>query len=152
MSEEKHALLSASSSHKWLVCPPSARLEAQFEDRTSEYMKEGTLAHAIAEFKVRNYFFDKLAKRSYNAKLKKFEKEEYYAAEMLIHIDTYLEYIKELALQSSARPFVAVEQKIDYSMYAPERLWNGGLLNDFREYSYYNRFQIWKRCSCFSSG
>lgn len=132
MSEEKHAVLSASGSHKWLACTPSARLEEQFENKTSSYMAEGTLAHAIAEFKVRNYFFDKLTKRSYNARLKKFEKEEFYQDEMLTHTDTYLEYIKELALQNTARPFVAIEQTIDYSMYAPERLWNSRFFNDIR--------------------
>ena len=32
-----HALLSASSSHRWLNCPPSARLCENYEDRGSEY-------------------------------------------------------------------------------------------------------------------
>ena len=47
----KHALLSASGAHRWLECPPSARLEESFEDRPSDSAKEGTLAHAIAEAK-----------------------------------------------------------------------------------------------------
>ncbi|MCI9297722.1 MAG: DUF2800 domain-containing protein, partial [Lachnospiraceae bacterium] len=38
----KHALLSASSSHRWLVCPPSAKLCAEVEDMGSEYAAEGT--------------------------------------------------------------------------------------------------------------
>lgn len=142
MSEEKHALLSASSSHKWLKCTPSARLEEQFENKSSDYMKEGTLAHAIAEFKVKNYFFDKLSKKSYNARLKKFEKEEFYQTEMLAHTDTYLDYIKELALKSTSAPFVAVEQAIYYDMYAPERIWNSRLYHDLRRYSYNHRLKI----------
>ena len=121
MSEEKkHALLSASSSHKWLVCPPSAKLEEQFENKTSPYMAEGTLAHEIAEFKARNYFLGGITKRSYNAQMKKFEKEEYYDKEMQAHTDTYLEYLKGLALQTSTKPFVAIEQVVDYSKYVPE--------------------------------
>ena len=32
----KHALLSASSSHRWLNCSPSARLEQEFEDAGME--------------------------------------------------------------------------------------------------------------------
>lgn len=45
-----HALLSASSSHRWLNCTPSARLSEQFkENEASEYAKEGTLAHSVAE-------------------------------------------------------------------------------------------------------
>ena len=53
--ERNHALLSASSAHRWLACTPSARLEEQFPDTTSEAAKEGTLAHELAELKVRNY-------------------------------------------------------------------------------------------------
>ena len=54
--ERDHALLSASSAHRWLKCTKSARLEEQFPDTTSEAAKEGTLAHELAELKVRNYF------------------------------------------------------------------------------------------------
>lgn len=118
--EKKHALLSASSSHRWLKCTPSARLEEQFEEETSDYAKEGTLAHEIAEFKVNNFIFETLSKRSYNAKLKKFEKEELYNPEMLTHTETYLEYIKGLMLESPIKPFSAIEQTVDYSTYAPE--------------------------------
>lgn len=121
MSEDKkHAILSASSSHKWLVCTPSARLEAQFENEPSDYMKEGTLAHEIAEFKLKNYFFGGITKRSFNAQMKKYEKEEFYDKEMQRHTDTYLEYVKNLALKSSIKPFVAIEQTIDFSNYVPE--------------------------------
>lgn len=135
MSEEKkHAVLSASSSHKWLTCTPSARLEEQFENKTSGYMAEGTLAHEIAEFKVRNYFFDKLTKRSYNTKIKKFEKQEFYNAEMLTHTDAYLEYIKGLALQTNVVPFISVEQTVDFSNYVPERFWNSRLFDDKGKY------------------
>ena len=54
--ERAHALLSASSAHRWLKCTKSARLEEQFPDTTSEAAEEGTLAHKLAELRVRNYF------------------------------------------------------------------------------------------------
>ncbi len=120
MEEKKHALLSASSSHKWLECPPSARLEEQFPNKTSEYMEEGTLAHEIAEFKVRSYFLEAISKTAYTRKLNKLKKSEFFNEEMLRHTDTYLEYIKEEAMETNTRPFIAVEQKIDYSKYVPE--------------------------------
>ena len=44
-----HALLSASGSKRWLTCTPSARLEEQFEEQTSEFAKEGTKAHELVE-------------------------------------------------------------------------------------------------------
>ena len=48
----KHALLSASSAHRWLACPPSARICAQFPDESSEYAKQGTDAHALCQYLV----------------------------------------------------------------------------------------------------
>lgn len=121
MAEEKaHAVLSASSSHKWLVCTPSARLEEKFPNKTSEYMAEGTLAHEIAEFKVRSYFLEPISKATYTRRLNKFKKEEHFDNEMLSHTDTYLEFIKGEALKTSSRPFIAVEQRVDFSKYVPE--------------------------------
>lgn len=49
MPPNRHAVLSASSSHRWLHCNPSARLELEFEDRETEAAAEGTAAHALAE-------------------------------------------------------------------------------------------------------
>ena len=48
-----HALLSASSSHRWLNCPPSARLCEGYDDKGSDFAAEGTDAHALCEFKLR---------------------------------------------------------------------------------------------------
>ena len=47
-----HALLSASSSHRWLACPPSAKLCAAHPDRASPYAQQGTDAHSLAAYKV----------------------------------------------------------------------------------------------------
>ena len=38
----KHSFLSASASHRWINCPPSARLCEEYADRPSEYAQEGT--------------------------------------------------------------------------------------------------------------
>ena len=53
MAPAKHALLSASSAHRWLHCTPSARLERDFPDRPSAAAAEGTAAHALGEYKLR---------------------------------------------------------------------------------------------------
>ena len=51
-----HAVLSASSAKRWMSCPPSARLQEQFEEKKeSIYAKEGTQAHEMAEHKLRRY-------------------------------------------------------------------------------------------------
>ena len=49
MGTKKHAVLSPSSAHRWLVCTPSARMEEAFPDESSTYAEEGALAHEYAE-------------------------------------------------------------------------------------------------------
>lgn len=60
----KHALLSASGAHRWLLCTPSAQLEQKFPASTSAYAEEGTVAHALAELTTR-YFLGELDEVSY---------------------------------------------------------------------------------------
>ena len=48
-----HAILSASSSHRWINCPPSARLTEHMSDSGSVYATEGSEAHALCEYKLR---------------------------------------------------------------------------------------------------
>lgn len=49
MANKKHAVLSPSSAHRWLVCTPSARMGEAFPDESSTYAEEGALAHEYAE-------------------------------------------------------------------------------------------------------
>ena len=53
MAPDDHALLSASGAHRRLNCPPSAILESREPDSTSEAAEQGTVAHALAEWKLR---------------------------------------------------------------------------------------------------
>lgn len=119
-SERSHAVLSASASHRWLTCTPSVRLEEQFPNTTSEYAEEGTLAHEIAELKLRKYFIEPMGQRTFNTRLNKMKKHPLFQEEMLKHTDTYLDYLKSITLSLSSVPYVAVEKRINYSAYAPE--------------------------------
>jgi len=73
-----HAVLSPSSSSRWISCPPSARLcerlEKRFGKKDSPYAREGTMAHALGELKIRNalYHFDGMD----TAKLSRMSEEE----------------------------------------------------------------------------
>lgn len=50
-----HAILSASSSERWIHCPPSVRLSEKYEDEVSPYALEGTSAHLLGEYKLKSY-------------------------------------------------------------------------------------------------
>lgn len=50
---DKHAVLSASSSHRWLECPPSALLCSTAGDTSSEFAMQGTDAHSLCEHKLK---------------------------------------------------------------------------------------------------
>lgn len=53
MPPASHAVLSASSAHRWLRCPPSALACASKPDTASEAALQGTAAHELAEWKLR---------------------------------------------------------------------------------------------------
>lgn len=48
-----HAKLSPSSAHRWLYCHGSVTLEAGLPDQSTEFSREGTAAHALAEWCLR---------------------------------------------------------------------------------------------------
>lgn len=119
--DRKHALLSASGAHRWLSCTPSAQLEQLFPDTTSEAAKEGTLAHELAELKVRNYFYTvDFGKRKLTAAVNKLKKEALWQDEMMSYTDDYLDYVKSTALAFSSTPYVAIEKRVDLTAYIPD--------------------------------
>lgn len=118
MPPAKHAVLSASSSHRWLGCTPSARLEQEFEDRESAAAAEGTAAHALAEHKLRKA----LKMRS------KKPISQYDCDEMDGHTDDYAAFVMEQyeqAKQHCHDPQVLIEQRLDYSCYVPDGFGTG---------------------------
>ena len=107
-----HALLSASSSHRWLNCPPSARLCENYEDKGSEYAAEGTSAHMLCEYKLKVALG--IRAKDPTADL------SFYNAAMEDCANGYAAYILELvemAKQSCADPVVLIEQRLDFSKY-----------------------------------
>lgn len=122
MEHEKrdHALLSASGANRWLACPPSAKLEEQFPDTTSDAAREGTLAHELAELKVRNYFYTTdFGKRKLNAAVKKLQKEDLWQDEMMGYTDQYLDYIRAVAMADRIQGTAEIEKKVDFGRWAP---------------------------------
>lgn len=120
----KHALLSASSSYRWLRCTPSARLEQQFEDEQSPYAAEGTKAHALAETLLNRLLFDMNYDES--------EAEpENYSREMSEAVSQYVDICMEKANEArkrSADAEIMVEARLDYSEWAPEGFGTGDMV------------------------
>lgn len=118
--EREHALLSASGAHRWLICTPSAKLEATLPDTTSEAAKKGTLAHEIAELKLRKVFVEPIGPRKFNAALKKFKEDPLYEPDMDTNTNAYLEYVQSIVHGYSSPPYVTIERKVDLRTYVPE--------------------------------
>lgn len=117
---EQHAVLSASSSSRWLICTAAPRFEEQFPETTSEYAEEGRLAHSICELKVLKKFTASISQKAYTTRLNKLKKEPLYNSEMDKTSDLYIEHLTERAMQFNATPYVAAEVRVDYSDYAPD--------------------------------
>jgi len=117
----KHAVLSASSSHRWMNCTQSARLELKFDDTTSSAAAEGTAAHALAEHKLR-----KALKMRSKKPLSPFDCDE-----MDEFTDAYVDFVLEqleLAKQSCSDPMVLIEQHLDFSNYVPDGFGTGDVV------------------------
>ena len=118
MPPSKHALLSASSSHRWLNCNPSARLEQEFADQETEAAAEGTAAHALAEHKLR-----KALKMRTKKPISKYDSDE-----MDAYTDGYVEFVLEQmaeAKKDCKDPLILVEQKLDFSCFVPDGFGTG---------------------------
>lgn len=114
----RHAVLSASSSHRWTKCTPAARLELEFDDNESTAAAEGSAAHALAEHKLR-----KALKMRSKKPISPFDCDE-----MDEYTDAYVDFILErleLAKQSCSDPLVLIEQRLDFSKYVPDGFGTG---------------------------
>lgn len=111
----KHAVLSASSSERWLNCPPSARLCEAYEDRGSDYAAEGTDAHSLCEFRLKQVLGIPADDPIENL--------SWYNEEMEDCAAGYAAYVSELletAKQACADPVVMIEQRVDFSRWVKE--------------------------------
>lgn len=113
---DKHAVLSASSSHRWLECPPSAWLNAVIPDKATEYAMQGTEAHALAEYKLLKLLDREAENPKENLKL--------YDAEMEECTESYAQYVAE-EISKVKNPLVLVEQHLDFSRWVPESFGTG---------------------------
>jgi len=118
-----HALLSASSSKRWLMCTPSARLEATLPDlkRSSkgiDFSAEGTLAHSLAEIRLRLYY-GQIKQDEYETEYEKIKSHEIYTQytpdernDFEANVDNYVLYVRSQIGEGDTPLF---EQRVDFS-------------------------------------
>lgn len=123
----KHALLSASGAHRWLECTPSAQLELQFPQSTSEYAEEGTAAHELCELTAR-YWLGEISEAEYENQRDELAKGKYYNAEMQECANDYAKFVAEktaTARETCEDAFTALEVRVDFSKYVKDGFGTG---------------------------
>lgn len=113
-----HAILSASSAHRWLVCTRAPRLEQEFADNSGEAAAEGSAAHALAEHKLR-----KALKQRSKRPVSKYDSDE-----METCTDDYVDFVLEIIArlkQSCSDPTILIEQRLDFSRFVPDGFGTG---------------------------
>lgn len=116
-----HAVLSASSAHRWLNCTPAPRLEEQYPDSSSDAAAEGTAAHELAEHKLRNL----------QGLPSTLTSTDWVTEEMDDYTDDYVDnVVAELdrAQKNSPAAFLAIEQRLDFSHIVPDGFGTGDAL------------------------
>ena len=113
---DSHAILSASSSHRWLMCPPSVRLSEQFlDDGGSEFAAEGTEAHELCEYRLKSAMG--IPADDPVPHLQRYNEEmEDCASGYATHVLSLVEEAK----QTCSDPKVLIEQRVDFSQWVPE--------------------------------
>ena len=118
-----HAILSASASHRWLNCPPSVRLTERIPDNGSIYAAEGSEAHALCEYKLRQL----LGMEAQNP-LDTPVGLQYYDNTMEDAATGYAAFVLELLEEirkSCPDPIVMVEQRLDFSRWVKDGFGTG---------------------------
>ena len=121
-----HALLSASGAARWLSCTPSARLEEKFQNESSEYAREGTVAHSLAELTTRWVLGENSTEQFKILKGQLLDTKDgakFYSEDMQEHATDYACFINDKlqeAKQRSSDAFAELEVRVDFSKWVPE--------------------------------
>ncbi|NFD30438.1 DUF2800 domain-containing protein [Clostridium botulinum] len=123
----KHAILSASGASRWLACPPSARLEENYPNKSSEFAKEGTLAHELGELGLKKNL-ELITTRKYNSEFKKIETDKLFTKDMPDYVEVYVDTCMEKVAEAKAKTpdaLFKIEQRLDFSEWVPDGFGTG---------------------------
>lgn len=124
-SERGHAILSPSSSERWLNCTPSALLADAAGSKTSEYAEEGTTAHELAEHVLGCWTDGTFLPECDEIPVpENIASNKYYSEEMKEAISHYVDFVTGEFYEMQKGPFggpvtMRLEEKLDISGYAP---------------------------------
>ena len=120
-----HAVLSASGSKRWLSCPPSARLERQFPDKAGEAAQEGTLAHALAEARIRHWLGE-ISENGLTLRIDSIRHDALYSPEMGEYVSEYVDLCIEKI--NDAQGIALVEERLDFSRWVKNGFGTGDMV------------------------
>ena len=120
-----HAVLSASGSKRWLSCPPSARLERKFPDRAGEAAQEGTLAHALAEARIRHWLGE-TSENGLTLRIDSIRHDALYSPEMGEYVQEYVDLCVEKI--NAAQGVALVEERLDFSRWVRNGFGTGDMV------------------------
>jgi len=128
---ERHALLSPSSSSRWLVCTPSALLESLEPNRpASTYAAEGTDAHFLADLKL-SYMLNQISPVEYDIRFENFVmNSQYYNAEFNEYVNDYCKEVMAIIKEDYANEEleICLEQRVDFDDVVPEGSGTGDVI------------------------
>ena len=110
-----HALLSASSSNRWIHCPPSIRQGEKYENRGSQYAAEGTEAHLLCEYRLKQKLGIEMEDPVPGMK--------YYSEAMESNAEGYAQYIAEIyekIKEQCVDPIILIEQQVSYEKWVKD--------------------------------
>lgn len=126
-SEREHALLSPSSSSRWLNCTPSARLAENAENKSSVYAEEGTLFHEICEYCLAQWDAGVWEPDPFGEDLPELKDDHLmhplFKQEMFKYARNYCDFVMNENYnleKSDGACKLLLEEKVDISEYAPE--------------------------------
>lgn len=123
----QHAILSASSAYRWMACQPSARLEENYENKTSTFAAEGTLAHELGELSLKHNLGE-ISTRKFNLEFKKIKVNELFTNDMPDYVEIYTDTCMEKVSEAKSKTKDAlfkIEQRLNFSKWVPEGFGTG---------------------------
>ena len=121
-SPTTHALLSPSSSHRWLVCTPSAMLESEEPSVYSPYAEEGTEAHALAEIKL-SYMLGYINEEEYATRFEDLKLSgKFYSSELNEYVNEYCQEVMTIVKEDykGINVKVKLEDRVNFDDIVPE--------------------------------